>query len=138
MKHVAVLTLKICKCLAKIKSMGMVHGQVRRNNIIIKYNEGFTEIDDVKLIGIEHLINIENVQDFRLPNLIEHLPPDFLIALKDMQAEQERMTNKNIKSLIISELMMNLTSSCMSIDVFSLGLLLYQIVTGMPLSLELP
>lgn len=50
MKHLATLMLKICQFLQKLREIDMVYGNLRPENILIKFDRFKSRIESIKLI----------------------------------------------------------------------------------------
>ena len=81
------------------------------------------------------MITIEDAEDIRIPDSIEHLPPDMIIPLLNNQ----RFTSDSVRGQSYALLQSSSDESnvmflqaCASADVFALGVVLLQITTGSP------
>ena len=68
-----------------------MYGNLRTENIIIKLDRMGKNILQVKFLGFGSLVSIEESDLIRIPDRIDHLPPDMTSYLVDTQ----RFTNKN-------------------------------------------
>ena len=63
--------------------MGMLYGDLRLKNILIKMDDEKKKVLDVKLMSFGHMKHLDDIQNICLPALIDHLPPDLLTILED-------------------------------------------------------
>ena len=63
------------KCIA---DNGMLYGNLRTENILIKMNKCMHRIDTIKYLSFGTLSSIEDSEKMHIPDQIEHLPPDLL------------------------------------------------------------
>lgn len=134
-RHLARLIQKICDFLLLLQEAGLVYGNLRPENVMIRVDDQQKEIQSVKFLNFGSVTRIDRAADLMVPDRVEHCPPDLLKALIDLEKfqkgqrlapEQLRHTKRRICE--ISE----------SLDVFSLGLIILQITAGCPAMLPLP
>lgn len=71
------LISQISSLLDTINDFGAMHGNLRQENIIILLDSKHKSIENICFIGFEYLSQIEEENEYKVPNRIEHLPPDF-------------------------------------------------------------
>ena len=78
MKNLAFLISKIAHFLHKIQSIGYFYGNVRLENIFVKFDDKKTRILDVKFVNLGTSNKFEDIQEMLIPEQIDHMPPDIL------------------------------------------------------------
>lgn len=82
--HLAKIIQTICELLKMIADIGAMYGNLRIENIIIKLDRSKKKILSVKFLGFGSLINIEDSDSIRIPDRIDHLPPDMTSYLVEI------------------------------------------------------
>lgn len=84
-KQLAYILSQICEVLRLVENTGSIYGNLRAENIILKMSLDKKNIDQVKFLNFGHLIQIDDAEKFRIPDQVDHLPPDMNSLLLEMQ-----------------------------------------------------
>jgi len=78
LKHLATLIYNICLFLDNMSDLGMIYGNLKAENIMIKLNKDKTQIQNVKFIDFGTVVNIDNTSEMLMPVQVDHFPPELL------------------------------------------------------------
>ena len=136
LRHLAKVLQLTCSFLKEIEELGLNYGNLRAENMVVVMREDGQEIEGVRFINFGHTqeIGSSSAEHLIVPEDIDHLAPEELCRLRELLGvwEEGRKESGDDPSLSPDN---NLQASY---DVFSLGILLLQIVVGCPTQLELP
>lgn len=59
----------------------MVYGNVRAENILIRFDKEQMNIENVKFINFGSFVALENANQMVIPDEVDHMPPDVLSLL---------------------------------------------------------
>lgn len=102
------------------------------------------EIEGIRFLNFSNIIKFDEIDDICIPQRIEHMPPDVLRHLLiserfvdnvQMYQDDETDCHHNHKKTVHDVKLLQATTT---MDVYSLGVILLQIVCGCPPQLELP
>ena len=124
----ATLIRKVSETFVVLSKFGIVHSDIKPDNILIQMNSAQTEILGIKLIDFGSAFQFHNVAQMSATTP-EYLAPEILEYLEERQ--------KNAKSNAVSAAQLNKASQPWSFDVWSLGIILLEIVTGFPVWMSL-
>ena len=116
--------MKIAEALDVLQHFGIVHSDLKPDNVLVEVNQQGTEVNGVKLIDFG-----TSFQFYKATSVAsttpEYLAPEILKVLDDRNNSQK-----------VSQ---QLTSRCKpwSFDVWSLGVILMEIATGCPIWMSL-
>ena len=121
------LIIKVAEVFDVLSRFGIVHSDIKPDNILIELNQQQTDIERIKLIDFGSAFQFHNVTQISATTP-EYLAPEILNYLEDR--------NKNSKSV---QTAFSLSQRCWpwSFDVWSLGIILLEIVTGCPVWMSL-
>lgn len=94
-KHLATLMHKICVFLTKLTEMGVLYGNLRPENILIKFDKYKSRIEQVKFIDFGCVTDAENVNSMVLPVRLDHVPPEVLRHFKGNRSFSNNETSKD-------------------------------------------
>lgn len=109
----------------------MIYGNLRLENIVIKLDRKLTTIERIRFLGFGSIITIEESDQIKIPDQLEHLPPDMTSHLLTMQRFSNRPPNRQ-KAPQKKDVNVKFLQASASADVFALGVILLQIATGYP------
>lgn len=121
------LLIKIAEAFDVLSRFGIVHSDIKPDNILIEMNEQQNDIKQIKLIDFGSAFQFHNVTQISATTP-EYLAPEVLNYLEDR--------NKNSKS-VQTAVSLSQRSWPWSFDVWSLGIILLEIVTGCPVWMSL-
>jgi len=124
----ATLVVKIAETFDVLAEFGIVHCDIKPDNILVELTEAETDIASVKLIDFGSAFQFHNVTQISATTP-EYLAPEILDYLEQR--------NKNQKSNIATAAQLSKQSNPWSFDVWSLGVILLEIVTGFPVWMSL-
>lgn len=130
-KHLATLMLKICQFLQKLREIDMVYGNLRPENILIKFDRFKSRIESIKLLDFGSTTDFESIHQMIMPARIDHIPPEILRQLNNINHFNSD-SSKEIQSDEDLENSKEQVRAHQSYDVFSLGMLLLNVITGRP------
>lgn len=110
----------------------MIYGNVRAENILIKFDKDQKSIEQVKFINFGSLISIDNASQMIIADRVDHFPPDVLKHFLEMQKFSPQSSDESSSSDS------KFRASYASFDAFSLGVLVMQIIAGCPMQMALP
>lgn len=116
------LIVKIAEAFDVLSRFGIVHSDIKPDNILIHMNSDSTDIEGIKLIDFGSAFQFHNVTQITATTP-EYLAPEILNYLEDR--------NKNSKS-VQTAVSLSKRSWPWSFDVWSLGIILLEIVSGFP------
>ena len=67
-----------------VARVGAIYGNLRVENIVIKIDKTKKTILSTKFLNFGSLIKIEDADKIRIPDRIDHLPPDMISWLVDI------------------------------------------------------
>ena len=120
---------KICVFLTKLTEMGVLYGNLRPENILIKFDKYKSRIEQVKFIDFGCVTDAENVNSMVLPVRLDHVPPE---VLQHFKGNRSFSNNETSKDKIEENEHVGEQFSSPSFDVFSFGVLLLNIIAGKP------
>lgn len=109
-----------------LNSLGLVHCDIRPENICIQMNQEFTSVEDAKLIDYGQGFSLDEL----IPNVMfnpEYHAPELLKYIK----KADKATSDEAKQQLSAELKQSIKP--WSFDVFSLGMTLIEIISSCPL-----
>lgn len=139
--NISMLIFYICQLLKATNNMSTMYGNLRLENIIVMLDRSKRLILKIGFIGFEYLTRCDDPKCLRVPDRIDHLPPDVTSFMLKYQCHSQQCTKSNENHQdAISNCKMNIKdlSILAQADVFSLGSVLLQIATGVPSQCELP
>ena len=126
MKHLATLIHKICQFLKKLDDKGLVYGNLRAENIMVKFDRYRSRIEQIRFLDFGCSTTRQDLGEMVLPVRLDHIPPEMLQHL-NTNLYNESFLNKTDNTEL-----MNDPLEAPSFDVFSLGMLLLNIIAGRP------
>lgn len=81
---------------------------------------------------------MENAANIVMPEQLDHFPPELLKHYLDLNRFCQDGNNADLSRLKDKELNLQFMQSCASFDVFSLGVIVLQIICGFPTQVQLP
>lgn len=87
----------------------------------------------MKLLDFCHTTPIESTADIEMPDQVDHLPPELLKILQMHNVQSPGELNPRKSTMYV-----NVIQYATQVDIFSLGTILFQMATGLPLQMELP
>lgn len=127
-KILATLIRKISEVFEVLSRFGIVHSDIKPDNILVKLNENDTDVESIKLIDFGSAFQFHNVTQITATTP-EYLAPEILEYLEERSKNQK----SNLSAAI------SLSNKChpWSFDVWSLGVILLEIITGFPVWMSL-
>jgi serine/threonine protein kinase len=124
----ASLIRKVAETFDVLARFGIVHSDIKPDNILVKLTECQTDIQELKLIDFGSAFQFDNITQISATTP-EYLAPEILAFLD----QRNRSSQQDIKKAI------HLSNICQpwSFDVWSLGVILLEIVTGFPVWMSL-
>lgn len=107
--------------LHSLTSKGIVHCDLKPDNILIKYNPKDADTEEVKIIDFGASFMYSGAP-FLTVTTPEYLPPEFLMLF----AQKKNLNNKQKHDAILR------TSHPWSIDIWSLGIIIIESLVGVP------
>lgn len=111
-----------------LSRFGIVHSDIKPDNILIDFTDDGTDIKGLKLIDFGSAFLFHNVSNISATTP-EYLAPEILNYLEER--------NKNAKANVAQAFNINKRSWPWSFDVWSLGIILIEIATGCPIWMSL-
>ena len=75
-----------------------MYGNLRTENMIIQLDHNEKEIEDVKFLNFGNMVKFAEGDYMTIPERIEHLPPEFLKHLLNMDRFEESGSQSNLES----------------------------------------
>lgn len=113
-----------------------MYGNLRAENVLIRLDDDKKEISQIRFTDFGSTAKMERASEMIVPDKIEHCPPDLLKNLMEIEKFQKSQHKLIPEHLRTCKRRINEISE--SIDVYSLGVLLLQIVVGCPLQQQVP
>lgn len=112
--------------------MQMIYGNITAENVLIKFDKDQKKIEQIKFINFGAVIKLENATQMLIPDQVDHFPPDVLRHFMEMH----KFSRQSSEASAATD--SKFRTSYASFDIFSLGILILQIVVGCPAQLPLP
>lgn len=110
----------------------MIYGNITAESILIKFDEDQKKIEQIKFINFGAVIKLENATQMLIADKVDHFPPDVLRHFMEMR----KFSRQSSEASAAAD--SKFRTSYASFDIFSLGMLVLQIIGGCPAQLPLP
>lgn len=135
LRHLAKIIQLLCVFLQELEGQGLNYGNLRAENIILSMSDDGQSIESLKLINFGFAQQVGQPNQSVIPEQVDHLPPEELQRLSEILdnqvANEQSNAGQNQQQALLNTLNTNY-------DVFSLGILILQVIIGCPTQLQMP
>ena len=84
-RHLANMIKLVCELIQKLTDIGVMYGNLRTENLMIKLCPNHENIEDIKFLSFCNMVKFDQADQINIPERIEHLPPELLKHLMNIE-----------------------------------------------------